>query len=133
MTRAGQPDARVLDGRTARHAQQSTALVRDNHRQGGLAEPGWASQKDVIGGAILHRRSLQQKLELTAHLGLTDELGERAWPQGTLEASSASDSGVGRMIDSGSVTASSPPEDRRVRPGRAEVAPEPIHDRSQRH
>ncbi len=59
--------------------------MRDDHRQGGLAEPGWASQKDVIGGAILHRRSLQQKLELTAHLGLTDELGERARPQGTLE------------------------------------------------
>ena len=77
--------AGVLDGRTARHAQRTAALVRDDHRERGLAESGRTGEQDVVGRAVLHRRRLQQQLELPAHLRLTDELGERARAQRALE------------------------------------------------
>ena len=77
--------AGVLDGRAARHAQRPAALVRDDHRERGLAEPGRAREQDVVGGALLHRRGREQQLQLPAHARLADELREAARAQGALE------------------------------------------------
>ena len=77
--------ARVLDRRTAGHPQRPAALVRDDHRERRLAEPGRAGQQDVVGGALLDARRVQQQLELPAHLLLTDELGEGCRPQRALD------------------------------------------------
>ncbi len=75
----------VLDGRAARHAQRPIALGGDDHRQGRLAETRRSGKEDVVGRAVLHRRGLQQELQLAAHLLLPDELGERARTQRALE------------------------------------------------
>ncbi len=77
--------ARVLDRRPARHPQGADALVRDDHRQRGLAESGRAGQQDVVGGAVLHGGGLEQQLELPADLALPDELVERLRPERALE------------------------------------------------
>ena len=77
--------ARVLDGGAARQPQRTTALVRHDHGERGLAEPGRTGEQDVVGRAVLHLRRGQQQLELAAHLGLADELGERARTQRAFE------------------------------------------------
>ena len=41
-----------------------------------LPSPGGPGEQDVVGGSRLQRGRLQQQLELTADLGLPDELGE---------------------------------------------------------
>jgi hypothetical protein len=47
--------AGMLDRRSARHAQGPPALVRDDHREGRLAETGRPSEQDVVGCALLER------------------------------------------------------------------------------
>jgi hypothetical protein len=69
--------AGVLDRRTARHAQGATGLVRHDHRERGLPEPGRTGHQDVVGRAVLHRCGLEEQVELPADLALPDELGER--------------------------------------------------------
>ena len=77
--------ARVLDRRPAGHAQRPGGLLRDDHREGGLAEPGRPGEQDVVGRALLQRGGLQQHLELPAHVRLADELSERLRPERPLE------------------------------------------------
>ena len=68
--------AGVLDRRAARHAQRPVRLLRDDHRERRLAEAGRAGEQDVVRRAVLHRRGLQQHLQLLADVRLADELGE---------------------------------------------------------
>src|SRR6218665_140577 len=75
---------RVLDSRTARHAQRPPPLVRDDHRERRLAEPGWTRQQNVIGSTLLQHSRREQQLQLPSHLCLPDELAESARAQRTL-------------------------------------------------
>ena len=77
--------AGVLDRRAARHPQRPRALVRDDHRERGLAEPRGAGEQDVVGRALLDAGRVQQQLQLAAHLLLADELGEGCRAQRALD------------------------------------------------
>ena len=69
------------DRRAARDAQRRGHLVGDDHRQRGLAEPGWPRQQDVVGGPSTPTRRLEHEPELLADPALADHLAERARTQ----------------------------------------------------
>ncbi len=81
----GREIARVLDGGAAREPQGAAALLRHDHGERRLAEPGRAGEQDVVGRAVLHGRGREQQLQLAAHLDLADELGERSGAERALE------------------------------------------------
>ena len=76
--------SRVLDRRARGQAQRRAHLGGDDHREGGLAQPGWSGQQDVIGGRRAHTCRIEDELQLASDDALPDELGEFPWTQGGL-------------------------------------------------
>src|SRR6218665_3121942 len=66
------------------HPAGPPPLVRDDHRERRLAEPGWTRQQNVIGSTLLQHSRREQQLQLPSHLCLPDELAESARAQRTL-------------------------------------------------
>src|SRR5262245_24528007 len=77
--------AGALEHRAGGLAQVDAHLLRDDVRQGGLAEAGWAEQQDVVERLATSFRRLDEDLELAADLFLPDVLGQRAGPQRLLD------------------------------------------------
>jgi hypothetical protein len=75
----------VLDGRAAREPQGLLELGRDDHRQGGLAQPGRAREQDVVRWPAAPPGRLEHQPELVTHPWLTRELRETAGAQRGLD------------------------------------------------
>ena len=74
-----------LDGRTGGVAHVDAELARDDRRERGLAEAGWAVEEDVVGRLSPALRRLEQDGEVGLDLALADVLVERARPEGALD------------------------------------------------
>ncbi|GAA3155408.1 hypothetical protein GCM10017687_86770 [Streptomyces echinatus] len=77
--------AGVLDGGARGDADGGAHLGRDDHRQGGLAEPGRAGEQHVVGGGAPRACGAQDQVELFADLLLADELTQVLGAQGGLD------------------------------------------------
>ncbi len=77
--------SRAFDRRTAGHPQRDRQLPCDDHRQAGLAQPGWPGQQDVVGRTGAGPRPFQHDRKLLADLLLADELRQAPRPQTGLE------------------------------------------------
>jgi hypothetical protein len=87
--------ARVGDRGTGGQPQRRLHLGGDDHRQRGLAEPGWSREQHVVGGPPPGAGRLEHQGQLLADALLADHLVEGARPQRLLEGPLVA-AGVGR-------------------------------------
>ena len=76
--------ARPLKCWTRRHPDTGLELVGDDPRQGSLAKPRRACQKEMVDGLAAAAGGLDEDVQVLAQRGLADELAEAARPEGDL-------------------------------------------------
>ncbi len=78
--------ARPLEHRARAGAEVDAHFLREQDRERRLAEAGRAEKQRVVERLLAGARGLDRDLEVLAHLGLADELGEARRPERRLGA-----------------------------------------------
>ena len=77
--------ARAFERRTGRDVQVHTHLGGDDAGKRRLAEPRGAGEEQVVDGLAPVAGGFEHDREMLLDLALTDELGERTWPQADVD------------------------------------------------